>query len=281
MAHRALVVALALAAGACSFEATYDKTSYRCGADGTCPTGFECVTNFCVQSAPEIPDGATPVDAAPGVDAPQPEPDASPAPDAPTPPDPDAGVDAGAPSVLFRDDFDDGVLTGWMPWTHTGCTVVETGGALQLDYSGSGEAYCGVDSNATYDLRGHSVAVEVVAAPVLDNFEAYLDLFSSGGQQLLLIRDPSGVTVQVRNGGQLLTNRTVSVALSAQRYWRIRETGGTIYWETSPDGTTWTIRHSTATSIDVSALLVELAAGHYSPGPGQTVRVRYDHLVVQ
>jgi hypothetical protein len=31
--------------------------------------------------------------------------------------------------------------------------VSDTGGALQLDFNGSGDAYCGVDSNDTFAVR--------------------------------------------------------------------------------------------------------------------------------
>src|SRR5206468_4627856 len=59
-------------------------------------------------------------------------------------------------------------------------------------------------------------------------------------------------------------------------WWRIREASGTVYWETSPDGVTWTQQASVATSsiFSLAQLNVELYAesfsvGNSSPGTGK------------
>lgn len=44
------VLLLAVLAGACTFDADYAGSRYRCGGElGACPSGFECVDNRCVQ----------------------------------------------------------------------------------------------------------------------------------------------------------------------------------------------------------------------------------------
>src|SRR5262249_44333333 len=100
----------------CSFDAPF-ATDYLCGVGDSCPSGSRCVEGRCTaddgdgDASTLLPDG----DAAMG------------GPDASTSSS-DAG-DAGS-TVRFSDDFGDGALTGWTPWTHAGCTVMETGGAL-------------------------------------------------------------------------------------------------------------------------------------------------------
>ncbi|MFE5853208.1 hypothetical protein ACFQ61_08300 [Streptomyces sp. NPDC056500] len=39
---------------------------------------------------------------------------------------------------------------------------------------------------------------------------------------------------------------TLAFDPAAHRWWRFRETGGTVYWETSPDAASWTVRRSMA-----------------------------------
>jgi hypothetical protein len=281
-----LACVVAIAAAACGFEPSFDETRYRCGGSDSCPSGFRCLRGFCESGLGASGDAGI----SPSI-VPDPEPD-------PTPDASDVGIDAGVATdaraidaggggtpidagvvATFQDAFDDGVLTGWAPWVHPGCTAIETGGFLELGYDGTGDGYCGADSSRRFDLRGSAVSVEVVAAPLLANFESYVVLFNNQ-QQLVMVRGQDGLTMQLKNNGTMVSQRTVANDLTAQRFWRIREQAGTIFWETSPDGATWTRRHSAPSSFDVSSLVVELAAGHYSPGPGVPVVVHFDHLVV-
>lgn len=205
------------------------------------------------------------------------------------PPDVDAGVGDvdGAPSDIdasvgprFTDSFGDGALDGWLPWTHTGCTVMETGGMLQLDFSGSGESYCGVDTQDFFDLRTGSVTVKVVQAPSIANFETMLILFSADNtQQIHMIRDENGLVMQLRISGNIVGSTLITDP--GEPYWRILQDGTTTVWETSSNATTWSVRHSTSIPVNASAMSVELAAGHYVPGTGSTVRVRFDDLIVE
>jgi hypothetical protein len=240
---------------ACTFDGRF-ASGYQCGVGGTCPAGFDCVAGYCTT------EGGGDVDAGGELD-----------PDAGTGP----GIDAGDTS-RFADDFGDGVFDGWIPWTNGDCTVNETAGAAQLDYTGDGESYCGIDTEEQFDLTTGAVTVEV-EAPTLDNFETYVILFSDDNQQqVLMTRDWSGLVMYLRVDG--FTTGSATVADPGDRHWRIQRNGATTVWATSPDGADWQIRHSTSVPIDASAMQVELAAGHYPPGTGSTVRVRFDGLVV-
>jgi hypothetical protein len=238
---------------ACTFDGQF-VSGYQCGAGGTCPSGFQCVADHCTE------DEGGAVDAGVGVDT-------------------GAGPDAGG-APRFSDDFSDGVLDGWYPWTYPGCTVIETGGAVQLDYTGSGEAYCGIDTDDAFDLRTGAVSVEVVEAPSLANFEAYLILFSADNeQQILMTRDDGRLVMQLRVAGAVVASLTITDP--GDRFWRIHKEGPATIWETSATGAAWQLRHTTAQAVDASAMFVELAAGHYTPGTGSPVRVRFDRLTVE
>jgi len=253
---------------ACAFDGQL-ATDYRCGEGRTCPTGSHCVIDLCTLDH-RLDAGSDPI-----VDAGNPgDPDASEASDA-------GDVDAATPATdasaaivpRYSDDFGDGALTGWLPWTHPGCTVSETGGALQLDYT-SGAAYCGADTAAAFDLSTGAVAVELVEAPAVATFEFYMILYAEAGQQIQMIGNGGGLTMQLRIDGTARGSSTITDP--GDRFWRIHQEGTTTIWETSDDGATWSTRHSTTIAIDASAMAVELAGGGDSPA-----QVRFDSFSIE
>jgi hypothetical protein len=251
---RTLVLASFLAA--CTFDGQF-VSGYQCGVGGSCPSGFQCVADVCTSE-----EGGGDVDAGDGLDT-----------------DSDPAADAGQ-WARFSDDFSDGVLDGWIPWGHPGCTVDEIGGMVQLDYTGIGESYCGIDTEQSFDLRIGSVTVEVAETPSRANFETYVILFSSDNeQQILMTHDNGDLVMQVRVLGSVVASLTIDDP--GHRFWRIHREGPMTIWETSADGASWQLRHTTAQPVDASAMAVELAGGHYLPGTGTAERIRFDRLVVE
>jgi hypothetical protein len=47
-------------------------------------------------------------------------------------------------------------------------------------------------------------------------------------------------------------------------YWRMREAGGKLFYETSPDGSTWTVQHEVGTPAWASGGIVSFAAAAVS-----------------
>ena len=266
----------------CGFETSFDNTHYRCSPEGACPSEYRCTAGYCesraavgdvdASPAPPLPTGDAGVaDATPAPGAPDAGADAASPPDAGSPPD-------AAPAALFADSFDDSGLAGWQPWTHTGCTSAEVGGALALTFNSSSGPYCGADSQQTFDLRGRSVTVEVAQGPIDSGFEEYLLLFA-GADQVAMVREETGLLMHFRSAAGVTASRTVANDVTAQRHWRVRESGGTVFWETSPDRVTWTQRHSAASPIDLTSLRLELAAGRFA-GFG-AITVRFDNVEVR
>src|SRR5206468_6555447 len=71
---------------------------------------------------------------------------------------------------------------------------------------------------------------------------------------------PGGVpTLSFREKlGGVDSSTTLTFDATAHAYWRIRNTAGVNYWETSPDGATWTVRRSKASAVDWSGSVVAL-----------------------
>lgn len=140
--------------------------------------------------------------------------------------------------------------TKWTTTTQSGGSITEGGGFLHLTpNANSGATQLSIQSNNLYSLVGSSAYVQVAqvvnsSAPVDNNFA--------------LVQDPSNAVAWWFSGGTLSATRTsggvkttvstLSYSPSSHVWWRIRESGGTVFWDTSADGQTWTTQGSTPTS---------------------------------
>ncbi|WP_162463598.1 MULTISPECIES: hypothetical protein [unclassified Mycolicibacterium] len=121
---------------------------------------------------------------------------------------------------------------------------------------------------AAYDLTGSPVTIQVIQVPNFGSGTTQLS-FRLGHQT---DGEGDGFSI-IWSGGYLLfsewvsgVNDNTSVAFSptAHAWWRIRKAGGTIYWDTSPDGTTWTNRRSkTRTVSGIEDLYFGIRSGYY------------------
>ncbi len=243
-----LLAALALvpAATACSFGGGFDGTRYQCGAGDTCPTGQACVDGYCTGGGGDDDAGvdATPLD------------DGGPAPDAAPP------VARCGSAALFSDDFEAAGLdpARWYSWSDSGASVAETGGVVEVSFSGGGEAYAGYTSRYRHDLRDSEVRTDVTPG---------------GGLTILEARGPGTARAQiVEENGQLQTavlgvggggfRTAIPYDGGVHRYWRIREAAGTLYFEASQDSSDWTELHHEATPFDVEHVHLLLSAAGVS-----------------
>lgn len=134
---------------------------------------------------------------------------------------------------------------------------------LRLGCSTSAAA---VQTSSTNDLTGNSLTAFVVQAPKtatgsiahmtlqLDTSNVLrfmvLDSYSSQVGHLWAVRVVAGV----RTDWDLGPYSPITHA-----WWRIREASGTVYWETSADGLTWTTGASAAPGFAVTALAIRFA----------------------
>lgn len=105
-----------------------------------------------------------------------------------------------------------------------------------------------------WDLTESQVDIELITMGAVTSDESYFCFGGSGG-----VFDPSQVVFVVgqtgtpgeyylvpreinASGGNVATEPFIDVALADVRWLRFRHTGSTVFWETSPDRETWTIR---------------------------------------
>lgn len=122
---------------------------------------------------------------------------------------------------------------------------------------GDAAGYSGITSTTNASLDEAELVVEVVDGTAAANTEWYV-----------LWNPTSGPNIGIGNNAGTVycygnPDTTVGTYNATTHRWiRIRETGGTIYWERSPDGLTWTaLRTSTTTGYTLTGGYVELGSG--------------------
>jgi hypothetical protein len=174
---------------------------------------------------------------------------------------PGGGAGSCAPTQLcsLQDAFDE-VDIGAQWLTYAGCTISQSNGeAVHELVSAPGSNFCGYISVATYDMTSDAIAIEVTqtVAPV------------EGPQQFLGVKiDTMQVIVVLEDGSLSLRTRTENIGAGAysptdDRWWKLREAAGQILFETSPDGSTWTLRADMPVPFDITAVHGQFGAGTY------------------
>lgn len=151
-------------------------------------------------------------------------------------------------------------------------TYTETGGRARITLSTTSGNYASYRSTTTYSLIGSSAVVDV---PTMcntgeANAQAYFRLGIDDNNYVQCTQFGGTLYFQKRVAGATTDVASVTYNSTTHKWWRIRESGGTTYWDTSTDGSSWTNRASNANPITLTALTVDLAGGTFgattSPG---------------
>lgn len=166
-------------------------------------------------------------------------------------------------------------------WTFsTGADV--TGGQLVVTPS---TAYPDVQSTATYDLTGSSIIVEMpstIPAGTSSSLETWWGMESAGYANSLMfdkkVNDISAI-YDVSGVGRTFPG-SATYSGTDHRWMRLSESGGTVFWHTSPDRSTWTQLASQAPSFAITALTVVFGAGFGGSGEAAPGTAVYDNVNV-
>ncbi|MER7738896.1 LamG-like jellyroll fold domain-containing protein [Streptomyces sp. NPDC096538] len=179
------------------------------------------------------------------------------------------------PLAMLADDFDDDRIspTLW-PASYGGAT--ETGGRARIPVNPG--AFAAYQTAREWKLAGSHFSVKMPTAPAAGgSSEAIVSVMvnsTTGGTRVGFSYNPVAGTLRCVNETAYWDASGVSLAYSpiSHAWLRIRESGGTLYWETSSDGFGWTVRRSLATPAWVTAqtVTVELL-GNRTSGTGDFV----------
>ena len=158
-----------------------------------------------------------------------------------------------------------GPVWGWV-FNDQGTTLDVAGGELVLTPSQTGPRYAGVMTERHYDLRGDAVAMDipqvVADAPGTEVLLRAMRGNWSDGSITMAYAEGRLRFIRVENGDDVL-NMDVAYDPVAHRHWRLREDGGVVHFETSPDGQAWTSRATTAAPTWAAFAAVEISAGRW------------------
>jgi hypothetical protein len=190
--------------------------------------------------------------------------------------DGDGSAAAGLPPIGgLSDNFDSPTLASfWSAYADAPSQYQLASGQLQLtlasDVSG---AYVGVVTNGTYDVREHAATLEAIQPTTANNCGCYFQL-----------EGPSNNVGLVENSGvlQARIDNTTFVSMPydpvQHRWWQLSEHAGTTTWSVSPDGVTWNVFATAATTSFESAVDINLGGGTQAlvGSPGSCVYDNFD-----
>jgi hypothetical protein len=149
-------------------------------------------------------------------------------------------------------------------WNDAGYSKSQTGKILTLTPSSVATGSCGIYSNNGYDFTGGAVYMKVdevpnVATTCYMSFIVSIDANNSFEMQasqgnLYFKKTVTGSVTDISN---------TAYSSSTHAWWRIRESSGTVYFDTSTDGSSWTNRESTAVGITLTNMATLVTVGNW------------------
>jgi hypothetical protein len=178
------------------------------------------------------------------------------------------GVAATYPAIsTLTEDWSGGISSA--KWNSQSTPAV-VAGRLQADNGGT---YEGVNTTGYYNAVGGGVVVEIPTVPPNETSREAIVSLVLGGSPVqkveLMYTGSTGGTAQLLarrwSGATQTSIGSTNYNATSMRWWRVRESAGTWFFDTSPDGQTWTNRFSwLSTFISPDAIKVDLNSGNWN-----------------
>lgn len=181
--------------------------------------------------------------------------------------------DGNRPIRRLADDFADGVLNPqWRTFTGAGTSAVEDSGAYTITISDGVTAGNSLFA-FPWDATGGSLAVELVDAGVQEaGLQTWVALQVDESNQVAIIVAGGFIGCWEQIAGVFTDHGFTAYDPEGHLWFRIREDSGTTYWETGPDGESWTTLASAANPIALDNVTVSLSANTFlTLGTSKTV----------
>lgn len=177
----------------------------------------------------------------------------------------DAGTTAAIPSVsTLVDSFSSSsTLASIWNFSTQACSISSGQAVVPCDVD-----YESLQTGTIYNLTGSSVYAKVTPAAG-SGCDTYMVLLDGAANNTSSDYDTIywfyevGSTLQaaITQAGTNTTVGTLTYSGTTHAWWRLRESGGTIFWDTSSDGSTWTNRFSHSHSMAVTGLYLQFLSG--------------------
>jgi hypothetical protein len=171
--------------------------------------------------------------------------------------------------------FDDALSDAW--WSTDACVHV-SGGELVAEPAPSQSQYCFIQTSGFYHLTCDALTVKVpeITSSVV-GVQTVIYVAPRGAttaQQLRVLLEGGEFSVDLEEGASIpLPDPTYDPGRDV--WWRLREANGETYFETSFNGTEWSVRGHAPDPVSLDDVQISIGAGAYqqvaSPG-----RARFD-----
>lgn len=175
------------------------------------------------------------------------------------------------------DTFNDNTFNASLWNDISGAATTEQNGRMEI-VKGSGSFYELIESQAAYDLDESGISLQAVNAGdqagaeneyypmILNNSVDAQDSIRWGIFNGLL------KAFYIVNNSTTMVKGDVAYNSAVHKFFRIRETGGNLFWDYSTDGKTWTQYTTAATpaGVDHTSLKVILSIGSWGDRPATT-----------
>jgi len=174
-----------------------------------------------------------------------------------------------APSVIVNassltDDFSGG-SRDTSKWNALGAGGTQSGGTVSFTTSINSTDYPMYESVARYDLSGSYVFSELVDAgdQSLEFMQAIPAQVRLDAQNSLTFFVGVNKIVAQQQLNDVFTglNESTTYDSAVHKFFRIRESGGTVYWEYSTNSTDWTSYYSKSNPFNLTSLQIQIGAG--------------------
>ncbi len=175
---------------------------------------------------------------------------------------------ASAPTATLVDDWSTGSIDSgrWVNWGGSNATV----SAQQFTAtSNAGGGYYGIDSSNAYNLTNSSVVTQVVNAGnqslgSWEVFPLYTIVDGDNSNQFFFFIGENKIRAYKKVNGTSNWLAQDDYNPAVHKWFRIRESAGTTYFDTSADGGTWSNFASVANPFPVSSMIVGQQVGTWS-----------------
>lgn len=162
-----------------------------------------------------------------------------------------------AKTATLVDSFD--ALSG--SWGATTGVILE-GGRCRFAATA---AYPHIEWTTHLDLVGSSIYGQFWPDDVGNTRELTWQLRDNGGtvNQITFGKSGNSLVLSYDAASAFVNGAFPTYSAIDHSWWRLRESAGTVYWDTAPDGVTWTNRFSIASSWTPNNITVHIEAGYY------------------